>query len=295
MEDSTEGLLKKPVREFSFDEVLRRSFHLYQARLREFVLPFLVAGIASGTINAVMSFVGFLTYPIPSLRLDLSGFLEFFASVMLLAIVSLFFLTMASGTAVKYSSDILEKGDARLGESFNFALSRLLSLLGSGIATFILLMAGAVCLVVPSVIFAIMFSLVVPVVIIEGTGVLESLGRSRILVSKRWGRTFAVLIIILIIYGITSGIATTITRPIGFASSIIAGVASAFILPLLPIATTFLYYSMKVKEAKLLSETRMTESHEEPSQDIMHYCPHCGKPVALEANFCQNCGAELKQ
>jgi len=59
--DSPNNLLKRPVQELSFDEILRRSFHLYQARLREFVLPFLVAGIASGTINAVMSFVGFLT------------------------------------------------------------------------------------------------------------------------------------------------------------------------------------------------------------------------------------------
>lgn len=291
--DSTNDLLRKPVQELSFYEVLRRSFHLYQARLREFVLPFLVAGIASGTVNAVMSFAGFLTYPIPSLRSNLSGFLGFFASVNLLAIVSWFFLTMASGTAVKYSSDILERGHARLGESFNFALSRLLSLLGSGIATFMSLIAGTICLVVPGIIFAIMFSLVVPVIVIEGTGALESLGRSRRLVSKRWGRTFAVLIIILIIYGIVSGIATAITRPFGFTSSIIAGVASAFILPILPIATTFLYYSMKVKEAKSLSEIQMTEKREEPAEGIMHYCPHCRKPVTSDAGFCRNCGARL--
>jgi hypothetical protein len=295
MEDSAEGLLKKPVREFSFDEIFRRSFYLYHARFIDFLVPFLVVAMVTGTINAVMSFVGFLTYPIPSVRLDLSGFLEFFASITLLATLSWFFLTMASGTAVKYSSDILEKGHARLDESFNFALSRLLSLLGSGIATFMLLMAGTMCLVVPGIIFAIMFSLVVPVIVIEGTGALESLGRSRRLVSKRWGRTFAVLIIIFIIYGIISVIATTVTRPLGFAGSIIVGVASAFVLPLLPIATTFLYYSMIMKENRLVPpKDELTEKPEEPTTLTNHYCSQCGRPISSDANFCQHCGHKIK-
>jgi hypothetical protein len=293
--DSADDLLRKPVQELSFDEILRRSFHLYQARFVDFLLPFLVAGLASGTFSAVMSFVGFPTDPIPSLRLDFSGFLGYLARVILLAIVSWGFSTVASGTVVKYSSDILEKGDARLGESFNFALSRLLSLLGSGIAAFILLMAGLICLVVPGIILAIMFSLVVPVVIIEGTGALESLGRSGRLVSKRWGRTFAVLIIVVIIQGIVSGIATTISRPFGFAGSIIANVASAFVLPLLPIATTFLYYSMIVKESRLVpSKVELIEKTEEHAASTNIYCPQCGRPISSDVNFCQHCGAKIE-
>ncbi len=292
---SVDDLLRKPVQELSFDEIVRRSFHLYQARFVDFLVPFLVVGIANGTISAVMNFVGFLTYPIPPSRLDLSGLLELFVAVILLAIASWVLITIANGTAVKYSSDILEKGHARLDESFNFALSKLLSLLGSGILTSISIIIGLICLVVPGIILAIMFSLVVPAIIIEGTGALGSLGRSEELVSKRWGRTFAVLFIVLIIEVIASGIAAAISGPFGFVSSIVANVASAFVLPLLPITTTFLYYSMTAKGSGLVpSKVELTEKPKEPTTLTIRYCSQCGKPISPDADFCQNCGNKIR-
>jgi len=129
---------------------------------------------------------------------------------------------------------------------------------------------------------------------IEGVGALGSLGRSRRLVSRRWGRAFAVLILIVVIQSIV-GVTVNRIIALGPLTFIITSIVTAFIQPILPIATTFLYYSMKVKEAKSLSEIQMTEKHEEPAEGIMHYCPHCRKPVTSDASFCRNCGARLEE
>ena len=104
---------------------------------------------------------------------------------MALGIVSWIANTIANGIAVKMTSDILEKGQANLGKSLSFTLSRLMSLLAVAIVTSILTIIGVICLLVPGIILAIMFSLVVPAIMIEGTGALDSLGRSRRPVGKR--------------------------------------------------------------------------------------------------------------
>lgn len=94
--------------------------------------------------------------------------------------------TIAEGVVVKYASVFLEKGEAKLREAFNFTLSKLASLLAAGAITAILVVIGLILFVVPGIIMAIMFALVVPVIMIEQMGALESLSRSRGLVSKRW-------------------------------------------------------------------------------------------------------------
>jgi len=139
-----------------------------------------------------------------------------------------------------------------------------------------------------------MFSLITPAIIIEGASALGSLGRSRRLVSKRWGRTLAVLALILIIQGIVTWIANAVSGPFGFVSSIIAQVAGAAIQPILPIATTFLYYSMVVKEKSLAPSVLSIEKPEEPSQAISRYCSYCGRAISSEASFCPHCGARLR-
>jgi hypothetical protein len=271
--------LKKPDRELNYGEILSQSFHLYQSNFIAFLLPFLAAGILVGLFSSSLSTV---------MPFDLSS-LDSLVSIIrwgtLSGIVSWVVNTVANSISVNLTTEILEKKGANLKSSFNFTLSKLVSLLAVAAITGILFIIGFICLVIPGIILGIMFSLVVPVVMIEGVGALNSLGRSRKLVSKRWGRTFIVLIIVLTIQGMMSGIVTGIVPSTSW-SSLISNLLMALVQPLMPIALTFLYYSMKVKETQevvgqteLLKETR--------------YCPYCGIPVTPNAVFCQNCGKKI--
>ena len=80
-------------------------------------------------------------------------------------------------------------------------------MLGVAFITGLIVILSIICLVVPGVIFAIMFSITVPVIMIEYVGVMESLSRSRKLVSNRWKRVFAVLLLVLLIQAAVSSVA----------------------------------------------------------------------------------------
>jgi uncharacterized membrane protein len=127
---------------------------------------------------------------------------------------------------------------------FNFTISKLLSLLAVSIITGILIFVGIIALVIPGIILAIMFSLVVPTIMIEDTGSLESLSRSRRLVSHRWLKTFALLLILTLIMGVASYIAGLIGAPFGLAGTFVTNILTAFVQPILPIGSTLYYYSM---------------------------------------------------
>jgi hypothetical protein len=189
----------------------------------------------------------------------------------------------AQGLVVDYSTNLIKKGKADLRESFSQAFSRLAPLLVASLASIILTVIGLVCLVIPGIIILVMFSLILPVVMIEKSGGLDSLGRSRKLVSKRWGKTFAVLFIVGILQVIVNLIVDWVIPDLGISTSIIVNLVSALVKPLTPISTVFLYYSMLQKET--LFEML-------PDKTNVRYCTQCGKPILVSAIFCQHCGSK---
>jgi len=255
--------IKKPSRELSIDEVLSQTFDLYSSRFAQFFLPFFVVGVGTGVFNAIVQWwylmpiaekIRSITPATPT-RENILLLLPLLAVVVvvaiLLGIITWVVNTVVNGTAVKFASDTVEKGHASLRESLNITLSRLGSLLGVGIVSGILVILGLLLLIVPGVILAIMFSLVVPAIMIEQKGVFESLGRSRKLVSNRWGKTFILLLLVGIIILVVSGVAGALMASFGLAGSIVSNLITTLVIPILPIATTLLYYSMAARETRL--------------------------------------------
>jgi len=160
--------------------------------------------------------------------------------------------TTTTGIVIKNASDHIEKGTSNLNVSFNFAISKLPSLLIAQFIAGILIVIGMIFFVVPGIIIAIMFSLILPTIIVEQKGAFESLGRSKKLVSKRWLKTFALLLILGIIALIVNGGATLLAEPFSIVHPIvnplITNIISAFVSPIYPIAITYLYYSMLARE-----------------------------------------------
>lgn len=302
---------EKPLRELSLGEILGQTFNLYFSRFFLFFLPFLVAGLFTGAWEKVVS----LMFPVPtppgpdappdvllSYLFSLLGVLVAILSLVLL--VSWIIATIVGGMAVKVASDVLDSRRIDLSETLNFTLSRLPSLLGPGIITGILIVVGLICLVVPGIILAIMFSLVVPVIVIEQAGALESLSRSRKLVRGRWLRTFGLLLLIFIIILVAGLIFSAISSVFGPADWILSSVLGALVSPILPIAVTLYYYSMVAREQPPSPmppppPTRTTPpatpeprpSPPKPSDKI--YCVHCGAENQTDAIFCQKCGKKI--
>ncbi len=277
---------KKPEYELSVGEVLSQSFRLYKAGFARFSFPFVVAGLVNRLFSTVLgNYIGFPRRP----TLDtLLGFLvNLLVALAVYGIASWIVNTIANGIVVKYSSDLLEKGNAKLRESLDLTLSRLVPLLGAGIGTGILIIVGLIALLVPGIILMIMFSLTVPVIMIERLGALDSLGRSRKLVRNRWGKTFVVLLLIGVVFLFVGWIIETVSSPFGFVSPIVTTVLTALIQSFQPIATTFLYYSMRAKEIQL--ETPSTPAQPQPTLPAKKYCMNCGAEIPAESAYCPKC------
>jgi hypothetical protein len=241
-------------RELSIGEILSQTFNLYSRNFVQYLIPFLVAGILTGLVTIVVrSAIVIPTAPAhPTSQQLLAWFPTFLiatvTSLFLSGIVSWIANSITTGITIKFTSDVLEKGQANLQTSLNFTLPKLLSLLVASIITGILIVLGLVALIVPGIILALMFSLVYPVIMLEGTGVLGSLSRSRVLVSNRWLKTLCLLLLLGIFVAIVNGVAVLIAGQFGrVVSPLISGILTAFITPIFAIATTLYYYSMKAR------------------------------------------------
>lgn len=285
----------KPSRELSAAEIVNRSFGLYSTGFVYFFLPFLFAGIANGVFGWIVtshlpSFPEPSTVPEETLRWLASHLGTIIGLLVLSGLVSWIVITVANGVAVKYTSDLLEKGEASLQESFNFAISRLPSLLAGGAITGILVFLGVLCLVVPGVIIAIMLALVVPVIIIEQKDALDSLGRSRRLTSNRWGKTFVLLFLVFVISVILGLVGNAIGDIFAPSKTFVSAIVSAFVQPIYPLSLTLLYYSMAAREGPLAPPSPPTA----PPTFPLKFCPQCGEKLIPEAIFCPNCGKKVK-
>jgi hypothetical protein len=85
-------------------------------------------------------------------------------------------------------------------------------------------------------------------IIMEGTGVLDALGRSRDLVQGRWFKTFGLILVLFILSALLGLVLLIATSSFGsLTSAVITSVFAALINPIGAISKTYLYYSMKTK------------------------------------------------
>jgi hypothetical protein len=218
-------------------------------------MPFLIGGLISGILS-----VPILSYAPKISQIDFTGppdvvwsqfwnyFLTFLALALVLGIISWIIGNVISGICVKCASGLIEKGRASLGESFNFTIYKLPSLLIVTLITGILTALGFLALIVTGIIIYIMFYLVIPAIMIENIGAFDSLSRSRRLVGNRWLKTFVLALIVGLIIGIPAFALSLIMAPLGIYSLLVSSVITAFVQPIFSISLTVYYYSMLAKE-----------------------------------------------
>jgi ribosomal protein L40E len=119
------------------------------------------------------------------------------------------------------------------------------------------------------------------------------MGRSRQLVSHRWGKTLGTFLALAIIVIIASLIVSAITAPLGnVLGPIVNGILSAFYQPLFPILLAVYYYSNLARMAQAPAG-QMPMAPITTFQAGMKLCPTCGTQNAPTATFCTKCGARL--
>ncbi len=285
-------------RELSLGEVISKTFELYRRDFVKYFVLFAVVGVIIGVVTTLARNAFVLptlpSNPTPQQFSD--WFPRFFGALVPLVasifIVTVVFSSIAQGSAIKLASERIEKGQADLGTSVKFAVSRLLWIWALSIVVGIIVFLGLIALIVPGIILAIMFSLALPVLLIENKGVFDSMRRSRELVGHRWLKTFATFLVLGIIVIIASLIVSAISGPLGVVGPVVNGILSAFYQPLFPILVIVYYYSNIARIAPLPAGQMPTAATMTPQAGIK-FCPSCGTQLASSASFCSKCGARI--
>ncbi len=217
--------------------VLSDALHIYRRLWRRSV-------VVAGIVFAVISLADALAARSATLGTT-------FVSLLLALVGGL----LVQGALIEVVRDLHEgKQPVTTAAYFDRTRGRLGTLLGASLLYALGVVVGFVLLIVPGLIVVARWSLVVPLVLIEGQGVGDAFRRSSALVR---GRTGSVLLVVLVANVLTTAAVTVVTLAFGFLppfGSIWVGgtVAGALAVPYLAHVLTVLYYRLTEPDRPVL-------------------------------------------
>jgi hypothetical protein len=190
--------------------------------------------------------------------------------------------------------------DAYLGEevgwrsSLRYALRRLPALIGMSIVSGILTLIGFALCILPGVYLWAGFYVAVPVLLVEGSGPLRSLGRSRELVRGRWWGTFGVAVVGYLLVSVVSVALSGLIVGLAFANparNTVTGfvlntfattLGSMLTTPAAAAFATVLYIDLRVRKEgfDLLLLARRLGVEREPAQEPPSFLPPPAEPTS---------------
>ncbi|MEM0219241.1 MAG: hypothetical protein QW260_07700 [Thermoproteota archaeon] len=254
-------------KELSVGEIFERAISIYVNNAIDFLIVYVGTAIITGGLGVI--FLSMSVRTISELQttneitsLALSQMLSLFVSSILVAVVDGLINSIRDGAAVKLTSDYLTSLNCDFQAALSFVVPKVISIIVATIISSFITILGLLFLVIPGVIVMIMFALIVPVIVLENKGALDSLGRSKILVNRRWLKTLVILLINGIIMFFARIFSNVLLVPFDErVSTILSEVISSIIAPITTISITLLYYSMLFKE-KTLQQLMPTNSQQ---------------------------------
>ena len=195
-----------------------------------------------------------------------------FQVVFMILWASIAFPIASGATTFAISERSLGK-NVTIGEALRRGLSHFWPLSIAQITATIRVMFGFFLLIVPGILWMLSYSLIVPVILVEGQKALPSLSRSRDLVKGYRGKVFCILLVVNLLQVIlTSGVGLIAgmffsdeAGSSAILSSAMNNLLSIFLTPLGIIAAILLYYDMRIRkegfDLEMLSRALATEAH----------------------------------
>jgi len=287
--------------ELGLGDVISRTFELYRRNFAKYFVLFVVVEAIIGVVSTLARGA----FPLPTLPANptnqqvIDWAPGFFGTLVvyvgIIGIVSLVVGTIAAAGTIRMASEEIEGRPIGLGEAVSFAVRKMVWVWVLGLVVGIIVGLGLIALVVPGIILAIMFSMALPSLLIENTGILGSMSRSRELVGHRWGKTFATFLVLGIIVVVIAIVLSLVAAAFGSASTLVSDVLSAFYQPILPVASVVYFYSNRARITPTQAGMGVGQGPVGPTAMPalgMKFCPNCGTQLVSSATFCSMCGAK---
>jgi hypothetical protein len=190
-----------------------------------------------------IAFVIYLAAAILTGILSLAGV----AGSLLGAIVGLFAAFLLQAALVKAVQDVRDgRADLSLGETVSAVTPYIWAVAGASILAGIAITIGLILIIVPGLYLITIWAVIIPVIVIERSGVLASFGRSRELVRGHGWHVFGTLVlvfVILIVVDIVLGL-IFLALPIVVRSGLSTVVSGTLIAPFIALVVTLIYYRL---------------------------------------------------
>ena len=212
------------------DGVISEAFDQYKKHFVHLFLTALVVYLVIAVLGAILVGIGGL----------LGAFLSW-----ALAIIGMFLVQAALVEAV---ADIHDgRADLTVGETLSRGASRMGPVAGASILAGMAIAVGFLLLIVPALVLITWWAVIVPVIVLEKVGALESFGRSRDLVRGYDFQVFGVIVLqflVMIVVGIVLGIILfALPDSIqAFVSNIVSGSLTG---PFSALVSTLLFFRLK--------------------------------------------------
>src|SRR5262249_6691631 len=259
------------LRPMTLGELLDRTFVLYR---RHF--PLFAAIVALPNLAMLAFQLANVSLRQPTFSLSLTFVVTMLATMMVSLIVYLSALAVAQGATVVAVSRLHLGRSVTVAEAFRAIKSRVVTLWLTTLVIAVAVIFGALLLIVPGMLLALMWSLALPVVVLERRGVRASISRSSFVTKVSGGRSFAsnVLFILLayilyslwqvpLIVGMTLYAPDRMLRSMPVWAGIVFAIGSfatqCVAGPLLTIALSLVYYDQRVRKEAFDLEHMMSQ------------------------------------
>lgn len=180
------------------------------------------------------------------------------AGIILAEVISIVAGILFTGMVVELVSDVQDgRRDSSPGQLLRAAVPVLGQLILVGLVASIAIVIGFVLIIVPGLILITIWSVFVPVIVLERAPGLSSLSRSRELVRGNGWQVFGVLFVLYVLVGIISaaldGAATSASTGVGIVVRVVVGVLTA---PLGALAAAVLYFDLRAASGEAATQAQ---------------------------------------
>jgi uncharacterized membrane protein len=190
-----------------------------------------------------IAFVIYVAVAIIAGLLSLAGII----GSLLAEIVALFATFLLQATLVKAVQDVRDgRADLSIGETVSAAMPYIWTVAGASILAGIAITIGLILIIVPGLWLITIWAVIIPAIVIEGSGVLNSFGRSRQLVRGHGWHVFGTLVLVFIIMfvvNIALGIIFS-ALPLVWRDGVSTVISGTLVSPFLAVVVTLIYYRL---------------------------------------------------
>jgi hypothetical protein len=208
--------------------VLGEAWRMYRAHAAHFLAIAFVIYVAAAIVEALLGLAGVF-------------------GALLALIVELFAAFLVQATLIKAVQDVRDgRADLSIGATVSAATPYIWPVAAASILAGIAITIGLILIIVPGLWLITIWAVIIPVIVIEGTGALASFGRSRQLVRGHGWHVFGTLVLVFVILLVVDLILGLIfaALPVVLRSGLGAVISGTLVAPFLALVVTLIYYRL---------------------------------------------------